>query len=141
MRIIKKVVVKQILTEKRKQHLLSKISSQKVQLAKEIQQLEFQLHKNVKNSKNNFEQQAALKKSFTKEIKQRNEKIKILDFQADQVEGLPLGVEIKDQTVDSICDVRVGDHWSKLMEETEIIIKDDLVHEIRKGRVENDEMV
>ncbi len=133
MKIIKKVVVKQILTENRKLVLMNDFLSQKKQLEKEIKQLEFQLHKKLKASKNNFEYQNALKSSFHKEIKQRNDKVKMIDFQIVQLDELQIGTEMKEQSIDTLLEVNEGDDWNALMRGTEIIIKDGIVFEIREG--------
>ncbi|QOY34444.1 YlqD family protein [Anaerobacillus isosaccharinicus] len=133
MKAIKKVIVKQILTENRKQAMLDDFLKQKKQVEKEIKQLEFQLHKKLKASKNNYEYQNALKSSFNKEIKERNDKVKIIDFQIGQLQELEIGTEIKEQTIDTLYEINVGDDWNVFMEGTEIIIKDGIVFEIREG--------
>ena len=133
MRVIKKVVVKQVLTKIRKQLMMEDYLKKKKQVEKEIKQLEFQLHKKLKASKNNFEYQNALKSSFNKEIKERNDKVKIIDFQIGQLNDLEIGTEIKEQTVDTLFELKVGDDWDAFINKTEIIIKDGIVHEIREG--------
>ncbi|OIJ09879.1 hypothetical protein BKP35_15450 [Anaerobacillus arseniciselenatis] len=133
MRVIKKVVVKQVLTEIRKQLMMEDYLKKKKQVEKEIKQLEFQLHKKLKASKNNFEYQSALKSSFNKEIKERNDKVKIIDFQIGQLNDLEIGTEIKEQTVDTLFELKIGDDWDAFINKTEIIIKDGIVHEIREG--------
>lgn len=133
MKAIKKVVVKQILTENRKQTMLDDFLKQKKQVEKEIKQLEFQLHKKLKASKNNYEYQNALKSSFNKEIKERNDKVKIIDFQIGQLQELEIGTEIKEQTIDTLYEINEGDDWNMFIEGTEIIIKDGIVFEIREG--------
>lgn len=100
---------------------------------KEIKQLEFQLHKKLKASKNNFEYQNAFKASFNKEIKERNDKAKIIDFQIDQLNELQIGTEIKEQTIETLDDLNVGDDWNVVLNNQEIIIKDGVVAEIREG--------
>lgn len=137
MKIIKKVVVKQVLTEKKKQSMLDDFLKQKRQVLKEIKQLEFQLHKKLKASKNNFEYQNALRTSFNKEIKERNDKVKINDYQIGQLNELQIGTEIKDQTIDSLFDLNVGDDWNAVLNNGEIIIKDGVVVEIREGGSNN----
>jgi hypothetical protein len=133
MKVIKKVVVKHVLTENRKQSMMEAFLKQKKQVEKEIKQLEFQLHKKLKASKNNYEYQNALKSSFNKEIKERNDKVKIIDFQIGQLNDLDIGTEIKEQTIDTLHEINVGDDWNMLMEGTEIIIRDGIVSEIREG--------
>lgn len=142
MKVIKKVVVKQVLTNTRKQNMLDDYDKQKKQVLKEIKQLEFQLHKKLKASKNNFEYQSALKSSFNKEIKERNDKVKIIDFQINQLTELEIGTEIKDQVIETLYDINIGDNWNEIINNTEILIKDGIVTEIREGgERENDKLV
>ncbi|RXI98031.1 hypothetical protein DS745_16930 [Anaerobacillus alkaliphilus] len=139
MKIIKKVVVKQVLTENRKSILMDDFLNEKKQVEKEIKQLEFQLHKKLKASKNNYEYQSALKSSFNKEIKQRNDKVKIIDFQMNQLNELEIGTEMKEQTIETLHEIHEGDNWNELMNGTEIIIKDGIVFEIREGGQKTDD--
>lgn len=142
MKVIKKVVVKQVLTETRKKLMLDEYLIQKKQTEKEIKQLEFQLHKKLKASKNNYEYQNALKSSFNKEIKERNDKVKIIDFQINQLTEIEIGTEMKEQTIDTLVDLNVGADWNAFIKGTEIIIKDGIVAEIREGgKKKNDKMV
>ncbi|OIJ13189.1 hypothetical protein BKP45_19810 [Anaerobacillus alkalidiazotrophicus] len=138
MKVIKKVVVKQVLTENRKHLMMEDYFKQKKQVVKEIKQLEFQLHKKLKASKNNFEYQNALKSSFNKEIKDRNDKVKIIDFQIQQLNELVIGTEIKEQTIDTLYELNVGDDWNSFTSGTEIIVKDGIVFEIREGGHKNE---
>lgn len=133
MKVIKKVVVKQVLTEKRKQLITEELLKQKKQIEKEIKQLEFQLHKKLKASKNNYDYQNALKSSFHKEIKERNDKGKMIDFQISQLKELEVGTEMKEQTIDCLYELNVGDNWHSHLHGTEIIVKDGIVVEIREG--------
>jgi len=137
MKVIKKVVVKQVLTENRKKWMIDDFLKHKKQVQKEINQLEFQLHKKLKASKNNFEYQNALKSSFNKEIKERNDKVKIIDFQIGQLNELQIETEIKEQTIDTLHNLNVGDDWNAFLNNTEIIIKDGVVFEIREGGSED----
>jgi hypothetical protein len=137
MKVIKRVAVKQVLTENRKKWMVDDFLKQKRQVQQEIKQLEFQLHKKLKASKNNFEYQNTLKSSFNKEIKERNDKAKIIDFQINQLNELQIGTEIKEQTIETLSDLKVGDDWNGVFNSQEIIIKDGVVTEIREGGREN----
>ncbi|HZH63097.1 MAG TPA: YlqD family protein, partial [Metabacillus sp.] len=68
---------------------------------------------------------------FLKEIEKRREKIKLVEFQLEQVHTLPIGSEIKEKEVDAIVDISVGDNWDELMKEKTIVIKDGIVDQIR----------
>ncbi|MEH7122881.1 YlqD family protein [Bacillus sp. JJ1532] len=128
MKIIQSVVVKQVLTENSKSELLNKYHSNKLQLQKECDQLRFEMKKQEKSKKFNA---ANLKKQFEKEIQTRKEKIKLLDFQIEQLHILPLGSELKEKEVNAIIDIEIGDRWEDIQSGKTIIIKDGIVQDIR----------
>ncbi|MFA9557437.1 YlqD family protein [Evansella sp. AB-rgal1] len=139
MEIIKKVIVKQILTEKSKTRLKEQFLSRQYQLNKEIQQLEFVLHKKLKANKNNVSYQTSLKESFQREVSRRKERLRHLELKLGQLDELELGSEIREGTIQMIEQVEEGDNWEEIMKGTEIVIKDGVVHEIRQGGVEEDD--
>ena len=59
-----------------------------------------------------------------KKYKIRHEKIKLLEFQIEQLHILPLGSELKEKEVQVLVEVQIGDTGSKLTEEKTIVIKD-----------------
>lgn len=128
MNVLQNVVVKQVLTEKSKEQLLKKYENNRLQLKKECDQLRFELRKLEKTKKYNA---GNLKKHFEKEIHMRQEKIKLLDFQIEQLHMLPLGSELKEKEVQGIVKVEVGDRWEDIATSKTIIIKDGIVAEIR----------
>ncbi|ADU30782.1 YlqD family protein [Evansella cellulosilytica] len=138
MEIIKKVVVKQILTENSRTRLKEQFLSKQYQLNKEIQQLEFVLHKKIKENKNNVKYQTSLKESFNREVLRRKEKSRQLELKLGQLDELELGSELREGTIQMIEQVEEGDNWEELMKGTEIVIKDGVVHEIRQGGMEDD---
>lgn len=127
MQLIQTVVVKQILTENSKQELLIQFQDRKLQFQKECDQLQFEL-KRLERSKTYS--QSALIKHFEKEIGMRREKIKLLEFQIEQLHILPIGSELKEKEVQALVEVQVGDTWSASEQHT-IIIKDGIIEEIR----------
>lgn len=128
MQLIQTVVVKQILTEKSKDQLFEQYHSQKLQLQKECDQLQFEF-KRIDRTKT-FSSDA-LKKHFDKEIKSRREKIKLLDFQVEQLHILPIGSELKEKEIQALIEVNVGDKWNENLLQPSIIIKDGIIQEIR----------
>ena len=128
MKLLQSVVVKQVLTEKSKGELQEKYHTNKLQLQKECDQLRFEIKKLEKSKKFH---QPNLKKQFEKEIHIRNEKIKLIEFQLEQLHMLPLGSELKEKEVQALVDIQIGDRWSKLTRGKTIVIKDDIVVEIR----------
>ncbi|WP_096435433.1 YlqD family protein [Alteribacter populi] len=138
MQIIKKVVVKQILTEDSKTQLKEQFLSKQYQLNKELQQLEFVLHKKLKANKNNVNYQNSLKESFRRELQRRKEKLRQLELKLSQLDELELGSEIREGSIQMIEEVEEGDNWEGIMKGTEIVVKNGVVDEIRKGGMEDD---
>ncbi|WP_078547176.1 YlqD family protein [Litchfieldia alkalitelluris] len=128
MQIIQTVIVKQILTENSKSELLDSSQLKKQQLQKEIEQLKFERRKLEKIKK---VVNTSANGSYDKEMKSRAEKIKILDFQMDQIHMLPIGSEIKEKEIQGLVEVVPGDNWDQLQAFKTIIIKDGIVQEIR----------
>ncbi|WP_047984904.1 YlqD family protein [Ornithinibacillus californiensis] len=124
MNIIKKVVIKQVITEKSKDKLREKFTKHKMRLEQECQQLLFEQRK-LQNRKGMSKQD--LHDRFQQEIKKRKEKIKLIEFKIDQLEMLEIGSEIVESEVEALVEVKVGTHWNEIMETTAIIIKDDVV--------------
>lgn len=127
-KIIQTVEVKQILTENSKAKLIGSLQTNKDQLHKECDQLKFELKKMEKLKK--FDP-VKIKLYFTNEIDLRQEKIKQLEFQIEQIHMLPLGSEIKEKEVQSIIDINVGDNWDEATTARTIVIKEGIVEEIR----------
>lgn len=129
MKIIRNIVVKQILTEKSKQELFRKFEQQIEQINNEIGQLQFEKKKLEKTKK--VQQSPVDTSRFDKEISSRTEKCKLLQFQLQQLEILPLGTELKETEVPGILDIKKGDDWNELTKERTIVIKDGIIDEIR----------
>ncbi|MBL4952658.1 YlqD family protein [Neobacillus sp. OS1-32] len=128
MQLIQTVVVKQILTESSKQQLFDQYQAHKQQLQKECDQLHFEL-KRLERTKT-FSPQT-LKKHFEKEIQMRKEKIKLIEFQIEQLHILPLGSELKEKEVQALIEVKIGDVWSTSGTQPTIVIKDGIIEDIR----------
>ncbi|MBU5211038.1 MULTISPECIES: YlqD family protein [Heyndrickxia] len=128
MQLLQTVTVKQVLTEQSKKELHQSYYQKKMMLQKECDQLRFELKKLDRTKK--FPS-ASLKSHFEKEINGRKEKIKLIDFQIEQLNLLPLGSEIKEKEVQALVDVNVGDSWDQITKEQMIIVKDGIIIEIR----------
>jgi len=129
MKIIQIVTVKQVLTEESREKLSAKYSESKQQLQKECDQLLFEMKKLERTRKFSA---AAIKAQFGKEIDLRKEKMKLIDFQTEQLQLLPYGSELKDQDVQALVDVQVGDNWNDITSGKTIIVKDGMIAEIRE---------
>ncbi|WP_335870694.1 YlqD family protein [Bacillus sp. 2205SS5-2] len=129
MKILQTVIVKQVLTTHSKDKLFKKYESHKRQMQKEIDQFKFELKKQEKMKKFSPKTIAV---HFEKEIAARQEKIKLVEFQIEQLTILPIGSEIKDQELQSIIEVEVGDQWEKVISGKTILVKDGVISEIRE---------
>jgi len=126
-KIIRNINVNQVLTEKSKKQLHQKFEQQILQLKKEIDQLRFEKKKfeKIKKSFGNASSR------FDQEISIRTEKVKLLEFQLEQLELLPIGTELKETEIPAIIEVSVGDYWDEITKDRTIVIKDGIVSEIR----------
>ena len=138
MDIIKSVTIKQILTDKRKRYLLSELHKEEQQIRKELEQLNFQLQLKIKKHQGNTEHNLTVRQNFNKEITKREEKLRTVAFKMHQLNKLEIGTEMKDGTIPAICRIQEGDSWQEKINESEIVIKDGIVHEIRKGMKKNE---
>lgn len=129
MKILQAVSVKQVLTEKSKQDLLNKYEENQQQLKKECDQLLFEMKKLERTRKYSS---GGLKTQFDKEIDMRKEKIKLIDFQIEQLDLLPLGSELQDQDIQALVEINIGDNWNHINNGKTIIIKDGIIIDIRE---------
>ncbi|MCJ7839617.1 YlqD family protein [Lederbergia sp. NSJ-179] len=129
MKILQKVTVKQILTETSKENLLQKYKQNKQQLQKECDQLVFEMKKLERNRKY---PSGGLKTQFDKEIDLRKERMKLIDFQIEQLDILPLGSELQDHEVQAMVDIQVGDNWEQVTTGKTVVVKDGIITEIRE---------
>ncbi|MGM8211778.1 YlqD family protein [Virgibacillus sp. W0430] len=124
MKIIKSVLIKQIVTEKSKNKLHGHFSHEKMMLEQECQQLLFEQRK-LQNKPGISKQEVTNR--FQKELKNRKEKMKLLDFKMEQLDMLEQGSEIIEKEVNGIVDVEIGSSWDDILGEKAIIIKDGIV--------------
>ncbi|MBY7143657.1 YlqD family protein [Virgibacillus sp. NKC19-3] len=127
MKIIKNVLIKQIVTEKSKEKLQRNFHESKMRLEQECQQLRFEQRK-LENKAGVSKQDIAHR--FQQEINNRKEKIKLADFKIEQLNMLELGSEIIEKEVEALVEVGVGSNWDEIMGERAIVIKDDVVIQV-----------
>lgn len=131
MKIISKVFVKQIVTEKSKEKLFTTFQDSKMRLEQECQQLLFEQRKlQSKKGVSKIE----VENRFQKEIEKRKDKINEIGFKLEQLEVLEIGSEIIEKEVDALVEVGVGMQWDKIMSDKAIIIEDDVVKRIDEIR-------
>ncbi|KZZ83154.1 MULTISPECIES: YlqD family protein [Bacillaceae] len=126
MKIMQTVSVMQVLTENSRNKLQDGFNSNREQLLRECDQLYFQLKKLEKTNISN-----EMRQQYKKEIEKRKDKIKMVDFQIDQLNTLPLGSELKEKEVQAIVELEVGNSWTSSITERSIIITDGIITEIR----------
>ncbi|MBS2968960.1 YlqD family protein [Metabacillus sp. KIGAM252] len=126
MKIMQTVSVMQVLTENSKNKLLDGFNSNREQLLRECDQLYFQLKKLEKTNIS-----IEMRQQYKKEIEKRKDKIKMVDFQIDQLNTLPLGSELKEKEVQAIVELEEGDSWTSSINERSIIVTDGIITEIR----------
>ncbi|MFC3040307.1 YlqD family protein [Virgibacillus xinjiangensis] len=129
MKIIKKVPVKQVVTENSKGKIHENFQKTKMRLEQECQQLRFEQRK-LQNKPGVSKQE--VHQRFQKEIDERKDKMKLIDFKIDQLDMLEMGSEITETEVEALVEVEIGAHWEQITQEHAIIIKDGVVHRIDK---------
>lgn len=122
--IIKKVQVKQIVTEKSKAKLYDKFRARKLQLEQECQQLLFE-QKKLQHKPGVAKHEVV--RRFQQEIKQRKEAIQLIDFKIEQLDILQPGSELVESEVEALVEVTVGADWEEIMKDRAIIVKDNKV--------------
>lgn len=124
MKIITKVIVKQVVTENSKKTLQTNFYNHKMRLEQECQQLLFEQRKHENKSRVSKQE---VSHRFQQEINNRKEKIKLVDFKLEQLDMLELGSEITEKEVEALVEVSEGSHWDETIGEKNIIIKDNVV--------------
>lgn len=124
MQIIKRIQIKQIITENSKEELRSKFKQEKNRLDLECQQLLFEKRK-LKNRSGTSKQQ--IHERFNQEIEQRKDKMKLIDFKLEQLELLEIGSEIVEKEVDALVEVKEGSNWNEIIGKQAIVIEDNKV--------------
>lgn len=122
--INKKVPIKLVVTEDSKEKIRKNFNNHKLRLEQECQQLQFEIRK-LKNKSVNV--RSDMETRFNQEIKNRQEKMKLLDFKIEQLDELKMGSEIVEKEVEALVEVEVGSDWNHIMKEQAIVIKDDKV--------------
>jgi len=128
------VAVKIILTELAKQQILTEQRRQVEQLMAELEQIEQQGKQAIEEAMAQGGQVAQqihqqLDEERAKRFQQREQLIQ----QIQQIQQLELGTELQNMTVETNIDVSVGDDWNKILLGSEIIVKDGVINEIRRG--------
>lgn len=124
MKIIQKVLIKQVITEKSKQKLKESFSKEMLRLEQECQQLLFE-QKKIEQKKRYAKHE--IKRRFQQEIRKRKEQIKHLEFKKEQLELVEIGSEIVESEVEALVEVTEGMKWLDFQKNAAIVIKDGVV--------------
>lgn len=127
------ITVKAIVTDLLKQELASDLQEAVQKLDNELAQIDFHSKRMVADVEKHspgkgqvFQQQVEGEKQ-----KRLEAKAKLME-RLKEVAKLTVGQEVIHSTVDSEISVDIGDSWSKVLQ-TEIILKDGVIVEIRNG--------
>ena len=133
MKIIKKVRVKQVLTEHSKQQLYDHFLTQKMQLEQECEQLQFG-EKKVLSQNKSAHHKLQIQERFKQEKNTRLATMEQINFKINQLAVLPIGSEIVEKEVDALVDVQLGMSWDEVMGEATIVFEDEQVVRIENSR-------
>lgn len=128
------VAVKFILTEETKQNWLAELRRLINATIAELEELEFRGKQWMRDAEKQGE--GAVEEASQRiemERTQRVERREQLIQQLSQIQQLDLESEVANGTVETNVDVNVGDSWEKVLQGSEIIVKDGVVIEIRQN--------
>jgi len=126
------IKVKMIITEKSRKQLAEEFISRKKRYELELEQLHFQGKKLLMEAqRRGMEAQEIVQQRIFKEESSRRKKISDLEFQIQQLSQIPNGSEVLYTTVESEVQLKVGDDWDQVINQTEIVLLDGKIHEIR----------
>lgn len=128
------VAVKFILTEETKQNWLAELRRLINATIAELEELEFRGKQWVRDAEKQGEGAVeAANQRIEMERAQRVERREQLIAQLSQIQQLDLDSEVPNGTVETTVDVKVGDPWDKVLQGSEIIVKDGVIVEIRQN--------
>jgi len=128
------VAVKFILTEETKQNWLAELRRLINATIAELEELEFRGKQWMRDAEKQGE--GAVEEASQRiemERTQRVERREQLIQQLSQIQQMDLESEVANGTVETNVDVNVGDSWEKVLQGSEIIVKDGVVIEIRQN--------
>ena len=134
MKIKVPVQVKLVVTPATREKLLKEVERAINQIKMELEQLQFQHKKLLSEAqKKGNEAVNIVHDRIVDEHQKRKEKLEILISQLEQIEKLEEGDEILRDTLETEIELNIGDSWNTIYKIREIIVKDDIIIEIREG--------
>ncbi len=123
--------VKMIMTPDTRRALDADYLGELKQIRLELEQLEFQFKKLVADAKKKNLDAQQIGYKIEQERKKRLMRLEQLEVRIKEMLRIEDGVELYHSTVDTFVDIKVGDCWSKMVEQPEIVLQDGIVVEIR----------
>lgn len=134
--VIRKVLVKSVVTKKLKEILTKEVQMNLDNLNADFSRFTEQREMYIKQCR---EQDVKPDYEIMKKMAIEEEKFKASKAQGEhrmaEINGLAEGVEYTHGTVDSTVSVNVGDNWHSIMTGMEILLDDGIVKEVRKKDV------
>lgn len=127
MLITRKVLIKQVLTDESKKKLIERFQKHKTQLEQEYQQLDLFERRLIKKYPGRTKE---VQKKYLAERQIRQEELAEKEWKIEQVQKLPIGVEIIEKEVEALVEVEVGMNSKCLTDPIVILIKDGIVKRI-----------
>ena len=124
MKIIQKVLIKQVITDQSKKTLYDSFIKEKNHLERECQQLLFEQRK-LKNKLSGSKDD--IHEKFEAEIEKRKNRIIMIEFQLEQLDILETGSEITEREAESLLEVQIGDDWNHISKVRSIVVEDGVV--------------
>jgi hypothetical protein len=134
MKIKRPILLKMILTPILRTKLEDEYKSVIRTYEHELEQLDFQSRKLLHDSsKKGSDAHKIIHDRLKHEEKLRKEKIAQHHQLLNQLAKIPEGNEIVHSELEGEVEVKVGERWDKLINKLEIVVKDDMIIEIRDG--------
>ncbi|EKE32814.1 hypothetical protein MJ3_02612 [Salimicrobium jeotgali] len=127
LKIIKKVPVKVVLTEKEREAQIKKWETRESDLEREVEQFHFE---RKKMEKKHGSLPSNIDDRLNKEIRKRKAEIEGIHYHMEQIQLLPEFYELTIDEVESVVEVLEGMKW-QTVKEREIVIEDGHVKRVR----------
>lgn len=128
------VLLKVIVTEEFKKGMLSELQEAVNKVESGIQQMEFQTRRYLSDLQRTDLNQAARFRQQVESEKNKQEAMRRdLQQKIKDIENLSLGEEFLQGTIESLAEIQKGDDLHKVLSQTEVVIKDGIILEIRES--------
>lgn len=123
-----------LVTEKFRQEMEQELTAAAEQIQSQLEQIEFQARRYLADlQRTNLSQAMAVRDQIDAEKKKQEKVREELLARVQEVNNLPDGAEFLRGTLEGLVEVNVGDNLSAVLGAAAIVVRDDLVVEIREG--------